>query len=326
MALKNELLALLEENQGKTLSGAELAEKFDVSRNAVWKAVNALRDEGHDVESVGKKGYRLNYGSDLISEEGISVFLSGRAAEMYDKDILDIHILGKTSSTNDEAKKICALCPDINSVCIAEQQTAGRGRFGRSFYSPAYTGLYLSAVTHPDKSLENSLIYTAAAAVAAIRAIENITSVKPKIKWINDLYIPDQDGEYRKIGGILTEAVSDFETGKVQSLISGVGINVTTEKFPEELSEKACSLGRCIRRNRLAAELISQLYELYSCAPSEFMQEYRDNCFLIGREIVFFDGKCEYVGKVIEIGDSCELILQTSDGVRSFRHGEIKSF
>lgn len=315
MALKSEILTLLEQRQGEPLSGAMLAERFSVSRNAVWKAVNALKEEGHLIESIGKRGYALSKDSDLISSEGVKGFLP--------ESLADIKILTykQVESTNDEAKKFCLSNPEERAVCIAEQQTAGRGRFGRSFYSPPETGLYLSTVTHPNKSIERAAVYTAAAAVAAVRAIRRETGVEPQIKWINDLYLGRQ-----KICGILTEAITDFETGEVRSMVTGIGINITTEDFPENIRGKAASLGQRVQRNRLAAAIIGELYALYESEPSEFMDDYRRCCFLIGQEITFSDGRNEYCGKVADIGDGCELLLDSGVETLCFTHGEITEF
>lgn len=267
------------------------------------------------IETAGKKGYFLSGESDLLSPEGV--------ASALPEELSDIKILTyrEVDSTNDEAKRFCLKDPESRAVCIADRQTAGRGRFGRSFYSPPETGLYLSAVTHPNKSIERSSVYTAAAAVAAAKAISRETGEEPQIKWINDLYLGG-----KKICGILTEAITDFETGEVRSMITGIGINITTEDFPEELREKAASLGRRVRRTRLAAAVIEELYTLCEKDPSEFMDEYRRRCFLIGKEITFYDGSREIVGRVSAIGDGCELYLDTAEGTRIFTHGEITAF
>ncbi|MCD7742336.1 MAG: biotin--[acetyl-CoA-carboxylase] ligase [Ruminococcus sp.] len=314
MALKNKLLALLEQQRGEALSGTALAEQFGVSRNAVWKAINALRDEGHEIESVGKSGYRLSPNSDLLSSEGIGALLS--------EDLCDVKIFtfDEVASTNDEAKRFC-VADSSRAVFVSDCQTDGRGRYSRCFYSPARTGLYLSAVIHPNMSIEDSSVYTAVAAVATARAIESQTNVSPKIKWVNDLYV---DG--KKICGILTEAMTDFETGQVRSMVIGIGINVTTESFPDEISDKAASIGVFTSRNELAASIITELYHLTNLSPNDFMEEYRSRCFIIGREIEFSDGKQSYRGRVVGIGDKCELLLDVSGEIRCFTHGEITGF
>ena len=311
MALKNQILAMLEQSRGEPLSGTALAREFGVSRNAVWKAVNALKAEGHIIGTAGKQGYQLAEDSDELTAEGIRACMIGF-------ENIKILTYKQVASTNDEAKKFCVVNSGERAVFIAEKQTAGRGRFGRSFYSPE-SGLYLSAVTHPNRTIERSVVYTAAAAVAAVRAITKVCGAEPKIKWINDLYL-----DCRKICGILTEAVTDFETGEVRSMITGIGVNLSTENFPDELREKAAGLGRGVRRNQLAAQIICELYQLSELEPSAFMEEYRRDCFLIGREIVFFDGEKELRARVADIGAGCELELDIDGEKRSYIHGEIR--
>ena len=313
MALKNDILALFELNKGEVFSGTELAEKFGVSRNAVWKAINSLKDSGYSIEAVGKKGYKLSADCNLLSVEGIKAFLPSEL------NGIKLFVYKQTASTNDEAKSFC-VNSNSRAVFVAEQQTEGRGRFGRSFYSPPETGLYLSAVFHPNKPIESSALYTAAAAVATARAIENQAGVLPKIKWVNDLYLDN-----KKICGILTEAITDFETGQVRSMIIGIGINITTDFFPGELDKKAASIGVDVPRCALSASIISELYSLID-GDENFIDEYRKRCFIIGREIEFFDGKKSFNGVAKGIGENCELILKTDSQTKSFSHGEITKF
>lgn len=315
LALKNEILLMLEKNRGEPISGSMIAERFGVSRNAVWKAVNSLNSEGHSITAVGKKGYILSPDSDVVTPESVRCFLGEELSDV------SVFTFDKVGSTNDEAKKFCLSSPESRAVFIADCQTSGRGRFGRSFYSPSETGLYMSVVSHPNKSIENSSVYTAAAAVAAVRAIKAETGISPQIKWINDLYLGD-----KKVCGVLSEAVTDFETAQVRSMITGIGINITTESFPEELREKAASLGKRTNRSCLAAKIIGELYSLYELPPEQFMEEYRENCFLIGREVVFSDGGKEIEGRVSGVDDMCRLVIESGGESLVFSHGEIKRF
>ncbi len=315
MALKNDILLLMEQSRSEVFSGSYLAERFGVSRNAVWKAVNLLKDEGHSIETVGRKGYRLTGDSDLLSEEGIRGFLN---EELHG---IRLFVEKEVGSTNEEAKRRSISFPGENFVLVSDRQLSGKGRMGRSFYSPAGTGLYLSCVIYPHQQMKRAVIYTAMAAVAAVRAVSSVCGVHPKIKWINDLYI---DG--RKTAGILTEAETDLETGEAHRLTVGIGLNITTCVFPEELKDKVTSIGVQVQRNRLAASIISEFYTLAAEKPASFMEEYRRDCFLIGREITFSDGEREYAGKVAGVGDGCELILDTEGERKYFTHGEILSF
>lgn len=313
MTLKNHLLTLMEHNRGEIFSGTELAEKFGVSRNAVFKAINALRDEGHTIQSVGRRGYMMSCESDALSAEAVKSYLDKKYEDVK------IFVSNQVDSTNDEARRF-ELSDSSRAVFIADSQTDGKGRFGRSFYSPPKTGLYLSAVFHPDCTIAQNTLYTVAAAVAAARAIENVTGISVSIKWVNDLYL-----EEKKICGVLTEAVTDFETGQVHTLVIGIGINVTTENFPPALREKAASLKTTVNRNRLAAKIIDELYGLIG-TDVDFMNEYRKRCFIIGKQVTFMNGNVHLNGKVMGVSEKCELILETDDGLKYFSYGEITDF
>ena len=210
--LKEDILKTLSGARERYLSGQELAKTFGVSRNAVWKAVKALQADGVEIEAVTNKGYRLAPGAltrfDIVLPEGV---------ELYFYDSID--------STNTQAKRLLAEGLSGKALITANEQTAGRGRQGRSFYSPKNTGIYYSYVFHPKKTLADAVFITTAAAVSVIRAIERLSTVKPTIKWVNDVYV-----EGKKVCGILTEAVSDFESGALESVIAG-----HTEIFAELL-------------------------------------------------------------------------------------------
>lgn len=313
MPLKNEILVSLSKSQGKVVSGSYLAELYGVSRNAVWKAVNALRAEGYMIESVEKKGYMLRPDSDFLSGEIIRSLLPVKYSDMK------IFTYKSVTSTNDLAKKFSLSSPRENAVFIADSQTAGKGRYGRSYYSPPLTGLYLSAVSHPNKTISSAAVYTSAAAVAVSRAIRTMTGIRPQIKWVNDLYLNG-----KKICGILTETLTDFETAEVRTMITGIGINITTTDFPDEIVNTASCVGKKISRNELSARIIENLYEILGSDPAHFMDEYRRDSFLDSKRIVFFDGKNEISAKVAGIGNECEIILETENGICAYRHGEIK--
>lgn len=317
MALKNDILSLMEQNRTKIFSGRELSEHFDVSRNAVWKAVNTLKEEGHTIESVGRKGYRFSKDSNVLSEEGVRVSL---IESLHD---IRLFVAKEVGSTNEEAKHMAAQYPNEPLMFISDKQYSGRGRMGRSFYSPAETGLYMSCVFYPKprEPFSKAVIYTAMAAVAVVRAINSVCTVRPKIKWINDLYIDE-----RKVAGILTEAETDLETGETHRLTVGIGINITTADFPLEIRGKAASLGVNVVRNRLAANIINEFYTLAAEKPDDLMEEYRRDCFIIGRDVTFSDGLQLFKGKVAGVGDNCELILDVDREKLTFSHGEILVF
>ena len=203
MTVKSRLLELLEQHKGETLSGEDIGRELSCTRAAVWKAVNSLRQEGYPIEAGPNKGYMLARESNLISAEGIRLFLEDPQVE--------IKIFDAISSTNLEARQLAVSgMAGHGSFVVAMEQTAGRGRRGREFYSPKGSGIYLSVILEPKGTLEGSLLITTAAATAVYKAVKEVCGVKLGIKWVNDLY-----KDNRKVCGILTEAVTDFESGNI---------------------------------------------------------------------------------------------------------------
>lgn len=305
--LKEDILKELSLNRNKSLSGQELAEKFSVSRNAVWKAVKALQAEGVEINAVTNKGYRL--GENVLTKFDISL---PENVKLYFYDSID--------STNTQAKRLLAQGLSENAFIAANEQTAGRGRLGRSFYSPKNTGIYYSYVFHPKANLSDAVFITTAAAVSVVRAIEKISSDKPKIKWVNDVYVAD-----KKICGILTEAVSDFESGALESVIVGIGINFNTSYFPEDIKNKASSLNdssitRAALLQAAAEELIKVSEDLEN---SDIISDYRSHSLVIGKKITFFKNGKEYKGIAKAIDESGALIVETADGIQTLNSGEI---
>ena len=201
MALKEEVLKYLSDNSSEYISGEELAHSLGKSRTAVWKAIKSLQADGYRIDAVTNRGYMLDADNDILNAQEIKKSLSFDCRVEYYKTL---------DSTNNVAKRIIAEGEDDVLLVVGEEQTAGRGRQGKSFYSPGGTGIYMSLVVHPMIELQNAVTATTAAAVAVCRAIESLTDKKPMIKWVNDVYLNG-----KKICGILTEAVTDFETQTV---------------------------------------------------------------------------------------------------------------
>lgn len=320
MSIKKNVLNQLELNRGEFISGEELATSLLVSRTAVWKAIKQLEQEGYSILAVPNKGYCLSCKSDVISEEGIRVNL----LEQYNN--IPIQVEKTTTSTNHIAKLAAANGAVNGSVFIAEKQTMGRGRLGRTFLSLEGTGIYMSIVLKPKVNAENAILITTAASVAVFRSIKEITKKKTSIKWVNDLYY-----ENRKICGILTEAVTDVETGVIESIILGIGINfsVRKEMIPEDLKDVAGALyhgeTEGITRNQLIAEIINQVFKL--CMRTEdrsFIAEYKENSMLLGSDIYILAGEEKTKAKAIDINESGGLVVELEDGtVRILNSGEV---
>ncbi|WP_173452828.1 biotin--[acetyl-CoA-carboxylase] ligase, partial [Eubacterium pyruvativorans] len=244
MSTKTELLKLLTDHTGEFVSGQQAGEYLGVSRNAVWKAVSKLKEEGYLIESRPNAGYRLTESDILRLESVLARVHRDCAVEVYDT----------VGSTNDVVKERPLSRKPL--VVIANRQTGGRGRYGRRFESPAGTGLYITFGLTPDFAIDRALYVTMASAVATARAIQTVCGVETGIKWVNDLYYHD-----RKVCGILTEGQTNFETGRIDRLICGIGVNCFPGSFPEELRHKAGSLSAekgSFSRNALAAEMINE--------------------------------------------------------------------
>lgn len=216
MTTKEKLLALLEDSKGTFFSGEEIARTLQVSRAAVWKAVNALREDGYTIDAVTNKGYRLSPDSDILSPQGIRRFLKPEYRDF------NLTVLPTVPSTNALVReKANQGCPE-GCVIIACEQTAGRGRYGRQFFSPADTGVYLSLLLRPTAySPQQATCLTAAAAAAMCQAIEAVTGQHPGIKWVNDIFLHG-----KKVCGILTEAAVGLETGTLNYMVLGAGVNL----------------------------------------------------------------------------------------------------
>ncbi len=307
MPLKQSVLQILESNRTNFISGEQIASELNVSRAAVWKAIKALESEGYIINCVTNKGYQLTEDNDFISMEGILPFLKDNYK--YNKIIVHKTI----GSTNDEAKLKALEGYPHGSVIIAETQTKGKGRMGRSFHSPAGSGIYMSFILRPKTDASNAVLLTTAAAVAVCRAIKIACNIKTKIKWLNDVYYND-----KKICGILSEAVTNCETGMVESVVVGIGINFKTE-FSDELSLTACSLYSDVKppitRNRLIAQVINQTLDISEDFMSrKFLSEYKEDSFVIGQDIIFLRNNVWHEAKAVDIADNGGLVVQYENG------------
>ena len=313
MSLRSEIALILEKNRGSAVSGQELADSLGVTRAAVCKAVKQLRDEGYCISAATNKGYILEENSDVLSAEGIRALLG----EKYNSNSITVY--KSIDSTNTEAKRSAMLGAAHGTVIAADTQTNGRGRHGHSFYSPAGTGLYLSVVLKPEKPLADCTLTTIAAADALADTIEELTDCKPEIKWVNDILV---DG--RKVCGILTEAISDIESGMAEAIIVGAGVNISTRDFPPEIANTAGSLKSSVTRNKLAAGIISRLLDYTAEADSKrILSDYRRRSAALGETVTFMRNGELITALATDINDAGNLIVQTPNGTEVLKLGEI---
>lgn len=309
MSTKEDVLKVLINNADNFISGETLAKKLSKSRAAVWKAIKALQKQGYVIDAVTNKGYRLNEQNDIITEKSLKEFIN------FDADILYYPII---DSTNNEAKRLVSNGSNRPMLIVAEEQTNGRGRQGKSFYSPPLTGIYMTLVTHPMSKLTNAVTATTAASVAVCKAVEELTDLKPKIKWVNDVYLDD-----KKICGILTEAITDFETQTVSSVVIGIGMNIKTIHFPDEV-ENAASLNVNISRVKLIAQIANNLNRILCCDYGEFIDYYISHSMIIGEKINFIKGSKITPATAIDIDSTGGLVVELENGeITTLRSGEI---
>ncbi len=318
MELKEQILKILEENRGNSVNGALMAKELYVTRSAIWKNINQLKNEGYQIEAVPNRGYCLKESNDILTSQSISPYLKGKATNF----ILDVR---KTvSSTNTLAKEMAANKAPEGTVLIASEQTNGRGRMGRSFYSPA-TGLYLSLILRPKLSIEDSLLITTSSAVAVAKAIEKITNEDVHIKWVNDLFM-----QGKKVCGILTEASLNIENGGLEYAIVGIGINVNTKDFPSDIKDIAGSIFLDKPKNQpitsiLAAEVLNNLADsMDKLTSKDYLEEYKKRSFLIGRDIYVLKEKKVFPAKAIGIDNRARLLVEYPNSTKeALTSGEV---
>ena len=253
----------------------------------------------------------------------MAVFGSKEVKSELDKKLaarLEIMTKDITGSTNDDVKKLGASGAPEGTVIIAGAQTAGKGRLGRSFWSPENSGLYMSVLLRPEMSADDALTITTAAAVAVAEAIEELNDVNAGIKWVNDVYIAE-----KKVCGILTES-SLSPDGSVNFAVLGIGINVSESVFPDDIKDKAGSIGlESGTRPKLAAAVLTHFFGYYDLLPSkDYMDEYRRRSILDGKTVCYTIGGKEYSGTVTGIDNSAELLVRSDDGIiRRLSSGEV---
>ena len=317
MTTKEKLAQLLEENGEGYISGSAIAEKLGITRAGIWKNIHQLEEDGYIIEAVTNRGYRLAEDNDVVSLPAVKKYLEGGEDE-------NIEVYPEVSSTNDVLKGKAAGANEWHTI-IAGRQSAGKGRKGRSFYSPSGSGLYMSVVQHPDVPAEMATRITTAAAVATCRAIEECTDAKPEIKWVNDVFV---DG--RKVCGILTEASFNMENGLLDWAVMGIGFNVYEPEggFPEEIRDIAGPITKKRQKNlrcRLAICFRNEFINIcQDLAGAKFADEYRKRCFLLGKKINVLKMEGPVPAKAIDVDDECRLIVRYNDGLEeALSSGEV---
>ena len=295
MKTKSKILNILI-SSNEFVSGEVIAKKLSVSRVAVKKAVDKLRNEGYAITSVTNKGYLLEKNQG-INKDIIKSYLTSD---------IDVIVLDKTESTNLDAKNLAE--SGKNCVVIALTQTGGKGRMDRKFHSPS-GGVYLSVIIRPNLPIASGVKITTFSAVAVRRAILNLCGLDLKIKWVNDLFLNG-----KKVCGILTEASCDFEQNLLKYAVVGIGINVDTEVFPTEISSIATSLYNeskiKVDKNKLIAQIINCLLSAEKeINDGNYLDEYRKNCFILGKPVTVYSGSDVYDAIAVDINSNGSLTV-----------------
>lgn len=229
-------------------------------------------------------------------------------------------------STNSYLKELVAAGAPEGTVVIAEKQTAGRGRLGRSFFSPEEKGIYMSVLLRPELELKRSVLITSMAAVAVANAVERVSGLHAQIKWVNDVFL-----NQRKVCGILTEAGFDTEKQSLAYAIVGIGVNVGAMEFPEELKNIATSVsnecGFAVKKEKLEEEILNELNRWYPTLwNGEFLSESRERSILLGKEILVAGvnaAEGSYPAKAVELDELGHLIVETGGRRVVLNSGEV---
>mgnify|MGYP004629182411 FL=1 len=318
MATKDQILSLLLSCRGSFLSGEELAQSLGVSRAAVWKGVKALKEAGFPIDAQQNRGYRLEAGLDILSAPGILGQLD--KGHPYKIDLRPV-----VTSTNALLREQAALGAAEGTVLISGSQSQGRGRLGRSFFSPADTGVYLSVLLRP--GLENpagAVRLTTMAALAACEAVSEIAGQQAQIKWVNDVFL---DG--RKVAGILTEASVSLEDGSLDYVVLGVGFNLyaPADGFPAEIADTAGAILSAPLdngKNALSAAFLNRFWALYR-SPEGYEERYRQHCMVLGRDIWVISPRGQHPARALDLDKNCGLIIEYPDGTRqTLKAGEVR--
>ena len=317
--MKEEILRLLRSADGY-ISGQELCNRFGVSRTAVWKAINQLKEAGYEIEAQQNKGYRLMAAPDLMTEAEIKSLMH---TDWVAKEVLYFDTI---DSTNTKAQELAEKGYPSGTLVVADKQESGKGRRGRSWVSPSGTGIFMTLMIKPDINPNNASMLTLVAALAVAKAITSVTGEEAMIKWPNDIVING-----KKVCGILTEMNAQFDY--INHIVVGIGINVHNESFPEEISQMASSLmieagGKRFHRAQIIAETMSYFEQYYDTFLktqdlSALVREYDKLLVNRNKSVRVLDPKEPFDGKAMGITPKGELIVDTWESRKLVSSGEV---
>lgn len=300
------------------VSGQMLCDELGVSRTAVWKAINQLKEEGYTIEAVQNKGYKITGYPDILTAEEIESQLN------LGDTVKKVVYAPEIDSTNNEAKRNAENGAKDGTLYITESQTSGRGRRGRQWVSPSGSGIWMTLLLRPQINPANASMLTIVAAMAVTMAIrravaETGADVECYIKWPNDVVI-----NKKKVCGILTEMSAELDC--IHYVVIGIGINVNTTEFADEIKETASSLfvetGKNIKRSRIVALFAEEFTKYYqkflnTGDLSGLVQDYNELLINAGRQVRICDAKEEFTGVAAGIDSHGELLVTKEDGTQA---------
>ena len=317
--MRNEILDYFRKADGNFVSGQQISKDLHVSRTAIWKHINVLKERGYIFESSTRKGYRLIYAPNSLTPLEID---SALHTETFGRHVV---YLESTQSTNEEAKKIAREGAEEGTIVVAEEQITGHGRLARGFYSPFAKGIWFSLILRPKFFPMEASKCTLLAAVGVCRGIRRMGLADAGIKWPNDILVHG-----KKLVGILTLMSASME--KIDYIIMGIGINTGIKKneFPEDFREGATSFlneGINVSRKDLLAAILGELEKEYSIAQDEgfdkVLDDWRALSVTLGQEVRVIFGDDSYTGKAVDIDrDGC-LLVNTGSEVKRVIAGDV---
>lgn len=311
-SIRKQLLKLFSEHDGEFLSGQLISDKLGCSRTAVWKHIEELRKDGFELEAIQRKGYRIIKTPDRISGNEIQLGLQTNFIGR------EVHHEESLTSTNIAALKLAYEGVPEGTIVVAEEQTTGKGRLGRTWFSPKYTGIWVSVILKPTIPPQQAPQLTLLAAVGVVRGIEASTGIRCEIKWPNDILING-----KKVVGILTELQA--EADRINAVVIGIGINVNQqlEHFPEDLRETATSLAiesqEKLNRAAILQAILKEMEDLYIDYLENGFQVvkflWENHAVSIGKRITARTLTDTIIGKALGITNEGVLLLEDEKGI-----------
>lgn len=305
------VLNILKENQGSFVSGKNIGEILGISRMAVNKKINQLKNQGYEIESLTKKGYKLSKELDIIDIDFIRTNLN------YEHSLEYFDTIGSTNTyIKENLDKL-----SFGHIVIANEQTKGRGRQNRKFISNKNAGIYMSILINPNCSIEDSLKITLLTSVAVFSSIKKNYDLEIGLKWVNDLILNNL-----KIGGILCEAEIELNNRELSNMVIGVGVNVKNTIFPDELKDIATSIenhsSKNISRNQLIVDIINY-FDMYFKENADYMKIYKNNFILKNKEIEVFKNNTSFYANAIDVDKDGSLIISANNEIIKINSGEV---